>query len=516
MSIAYDYEHQDALGLAALVTAREVSAAELLDEAIRRLERVNPQINAVIEPLYEHARAGCGNQLGRPFHGVPFLLKDLNLALPGVPMRSGSRLFRHHVPDSESELVSRYRRAGLNIFGKTATPEFGITPSTEPELHGPCRNPWNLQLSPGGSSGGAAAAVAAGVVPMASASDGGGSIRIPASCCGLFGLKPSRGRTPGGPDTADLWHGFIAEHAITRSVRDSAALLDAVQGDYVAQLIQPPPTLGSYLDATQQSPGRLRVAWSTDPGLGRALDPECRAAVESTVQLLIDLGHEVEQIRLPIDREQFIVDFTTLLAGEIGAVRREGERLLHRAARRSDFELRTWGLVRLAEAFSAGEAAQARCALEMFARRWLTALAPYDVVLTSTLGSTPLPVGALRPGAIERFQLRLLDLPGMARVGTRRNFVLDNAARVYDYASQTMPANVAGQPSMSVPLHWTRGSIPVGVMFTARPGDERTLFRLASQLEQARPWAHRRPPVWSRDPLDDDPDYEAARVEQQA
>ena len=357
--------------------------------------------------------------------------------------------------------------------------------------------------------------MAAGVVPMASASDGGGSIRIPASCCGLFGLKPSRGRTPGGPDSADLWHGFIAEHAITRSVRDSAALLDAVQGDYVAQLIQPPPSQGSFLDATQQSPGRLRVAWSTDAALGRSLDPECRAAVEATVQLLSDLGHTVEEVRLPIDREQFIVDFTTLLAGELGAVRREGERLLGRRARRRDFELRTWGLVQLAEAFSAGEAARARCSLEQFARRWLTELAPYDVLLTSTLGSTPLPVGALRPGAMERFQLRLLDLPGMARVGTRRNFVLDNAVRVYDYASQTMPANVTGQPSMSVPLHWTRGSIPVGVLFTGRPGDERTLFRLAAQLEQARPWGQRRPPVWSRDPLADDPGFERARLEQQ-
>lgn len=497
MSLAQDYDNQDALGLAALVAAREMTAAELLEEAITRLERVNGVLNAVVQPMFERARSACGARFQGAFAGVPFLLKDLNLAYPGVPLRSGSRFFRDHIPMDESELVTRFRRSGLNIFGKTATPEFGVTPSTEPELHGPCRNPWDTDLSPGGSSGGAAAAVASGVVPMASASDGGGSIRVPASCCGLFGMKPSRGRTPSGPDAPDLWHGCVAEHAITRTVRDSAALLDAIQGSYASQLLQAPPSGGSFLDVTLESPVRLRVGVSYDPLLGRTLHPTCRAAVESSAHLLAALGHEVEEVHLPIDRETFILDFTTLLAGELGATLRQGQRLLRRHAGRTDFELRTWGLMRLSEAFSAADAAQAWWSLQQFARGWLAAVEPFDVLLTSTLGAPPLAVGALRPSRLESLQLRLLDLPGMARVGTRRNFILDNGERVFDYVSQTMPANVTGQPSMSVPLYWTPAGIPIGTMFTGRPGDERTLFRLATQLEQARPWARRRAPVWS-------------------
>jgi amidase len=497
VSLGQDYDTQDALGLAALVAAREVTPLELLEEALRRLDRVNGQINAVIQPMFERARSACGSSFGGPFQGVPFLLKDLNLAYPGVPLRMGSRYFRDHIPMEESELVTRFRKAGLNVFGKTSTPEFGLTPSTEPELHGPCRNPWDLRLSPGGSSGGSAAAVAAGIVPMASASDGGGSIRIPASCCGLFGIKPSRGRTPSGPDSPDLWHGLIAEHAITRTVRDSAALLDVIAGGYAAQLMHAPPAGGAFLDATLQSPGRLRVAVSYDPVLARSLHPDCRTAVEDAATLLASLGHDVEEIHLPVDREQLIVDFTTLVAGELGAILSDGERVRGRRARRAEFELRTWGLMRLASAFTAAEAASARWSLQQFARRWLLALAPFDVLLTSTLGAPPLEVGALRPTAAERLQLRLLDWAPLARVGTRRDFLLENSGRLYDYVSQTIPANVTGQPAMSVPLHWTPAGVPIGVQCVARPGDERTLFRLAAQLEQARPWAGRRPPLWA-------------------
>ncbi len=497
MSLGEDYDSQDALGLAALVAARELTPAELLEEAIGRLERVNGRINAVVQPMFERARGACGSSFGGPFQGVPFLLKDLNLAYPGVPLRMGSRFFRDHIPMEESELVTRFRQAGLNIFGKTSTPEFGITPSTEPELHGPCCNPWDLRLSPGGSSGGSAAAVAAGVVPMASASDGGGSIRIPAACCGLFGLKPSRARTPTGPDIPDLWHGLITEHAITRTVRDSAALLDVIQGTCAGQLMHAAPLGGSCLDATLQTPGRLRIAVSFDPLLGRSLHPDCRTAVDAAARLLDDLGHQVEEIGLPIDREQFIVDFTTLLAGELGAMLRDGEHMRGRPGRRSEFEARTWGLMRLATAFTAGDAALARWSLQQFARRWLIALAPYDVLLTSTLGAPPLPVGALRPTPGEQVQLRLLDWQLMARIGTRRRFLLENGERLYDYVSQTLPANVTGQPSMNVPLHWNSAGVPIGTQLTGRTGGELTQFRLAAQLEQVRPWASRRPPVWA-------------------
>ena len=500
MSLARDYDTQDALGLAALVAAREVTPAELLDEALLRLERVNGSLNAVIQPMFERARAACGQGFGGPFLGVPFLLKDLNQAYPGVPLRMGSRFFRDYIPMDESELVRRFREAGLNIFGKTSTPELGIAPTTEPELHGPCRNPWNLELSSGGSSGGSAAAVAAGVVPMASASDGGGSIRVPAACCGLFGMKPSRGRTPTGPDSPDQWHGFIVEHAITRTVRDSAALLDVVQGTCPGQLMHAPPPGGSYLDATLQPPGRLRIAVSFDALMGRQLHPECQAAVRDVAGLLEELGHHVEEVRLPVDREQLIFDFTVLVAGELGARRREGERLMQRSARRDEFERNAWALLQLSQSFSAADDAAARASLELFARRWLIALAPYDVLLTSTLGAPPVAIGALQPGLSERLKLRLLDWKPLARIGARRAFVVENAQRIYDYLSQTIPANVSGQPAMNVPLHWSRAGLPIGTQFTGRPGDELTLFRLAAQLEQARPWAARRPPLWAGTP----------------
>lgn len=497
MSLGDDYDQLDALGLAALVAAREVTAAELLEEAIVRLERVNGRLNAVVQPMFERARGACGSSFGGPFVGLPFLLKDLNLSYPGVPLRMGSRFYRDHVPMEESELVRRYRNVGLNIFGKTSTPEFGLEPTTEPELHGPCRNPWDLRLSAGGSSGGSAAAVAAGVVPMASASDGGGSIRIPASCCGLFGFKPSRGRTPSGPDAPDLWHGMVAEHAITRTVRDSAALLDVVQGSYPGQLLTAPPLGGSCLDATLQPPGRLRIAVSFDPLLGRSLHPDCRTAVDATARLLDDLGHHVEEIHLPLDREQFIVDFVTVLAGEVGALLRDGERVRGRRGRRGEFEARTWGLMRLSEAFSAGDCAYALWSLQQFARRWLMALAPYDALLTSTLGAPPVAIGELRPTLRELLQLRALDFAPFARVGTGRRFLLDAGARLYDYLSQTIPANVTGQPAMSLPLHWTPAGVPIGVQIAGRPGEELVLFRLAAQLEKARPWASRRAPVWA-------------------
>lgn len=497
MSLGEDYDSQDALGLAALVAARELTPGELLEEAIVRLERVNRGLNAVVQPMFERARGACGSGFGGPFQGVPFLLKDLGLAYPGVPLRMGSRFWRDHIPMEESEMVTRFRAAGLNIFGKTATPEFGILPATESELHGACRNPWDPRLSPGGSSGGSAAAVAAGVVPMASASDGGGSIRIPASCCGLFGFKPSRGRTPSGPDQPDRWHGLACEHAITRTVRDSAALLDVVQGSPAGQLMHAPALGGSCLDATLQPPGRLRIAVSFDPLLGRELHPECRAAVDATARLLDDLGHHVEEIHLPLDREQLIVDSSILLCGELGAELREGQRIRGRRARRDEFEPRTWGLMRLAETFTAGDAAAARWSLQMFARRWLLALAPYDALVTAVTGAPALPVGALAPTPSERLQLRLLDWSPFARLGTRRRFLLESGGTLFDYCSQTVPANLCGQPAMSVPLHWTSAGVPVGSQIAGRPGEELVLFRLAAQLEQARPWAQRRPQAWS-------------------
>src|SRR5690606_27028099 len=275
-----DYHRYDATGLAELVRKGEVEAAELLEEAIARTEAVNPRLNAVVTRMYEEGRrvAAAGGE--GPFAGVPFLLKDLLQHHAGVPMTCGSAALTEYVPERDIEVVSRFKRAGLVIFGKTNVPEFGLVATTEPAVHGPTLNPWDVRRSPGGSSGGSAAAVAAGLVPMAGANDGGGSIRIPAAWCGLFGLKPSRGRVPVGPYYAEIWGGAVCDHVLTRTVRDSAAMLDAIRGPAVGDPYRIEGPMRPYTEEATLPPGRLRIAFSTRSPLGATVDPECRRAVE--------------------------------------------------------------------------------------------------------------------------------------------------------------------------------------------------------------------------------------------
>ncbi|MCQ8897260.1 amidase family protein [Limnobacter humi] len=490
-----EFDQYDALGLAQLVQAGQVNPLELLEESIARTERVNPRINAVIRPMYDISRKRGEGAFDGPFAGVPFLLKDLIASFAGVEMSNGSRFYQGFVPAEDSEYVKRFKRAGLNIFGKTNTPEFGITPSTEPELSGPSRNPWDPLRSPGGSSGGAAAAVAAGIVPMASASDGGGSIRIPASCCGLFGLKPTRGRVPSGPDQADGWFGFIAEHVISRSVRDSAHMLDAIQGNYPGQLMRVAPPAHSYASALERKPKKLRIAYSTDPALGETLHPDCKQGVLDTVKLLESLGHVCEEVKLPIQREEFIYAYSVLICSEMAATVAQGERLMGKTAKAADFEARTWALAKLGKSFSGGDVAQALWTLDQFSRQWMTYFEPYDALLTSTLGDLPIHVGGLRPTSQELIELKALAYLPIGFIAKQKDFVLKAGRRIYNYCSQTIPANVTGQPSMSVPLHWNAQHIPVGMMFTGRWGEEDVLFNLAAQLEQAKPWFDRRAPI---------------------
>lgn len=491
----HEYGEYDALGLAALVSEGQVSATELLDEALSRTAAVNPKINAVIHLMEEPARAAIAKGLpAGPFSGVPFLIKDLMTAYAGEPMRSGSRLFKDYVPPEDEELTRRYRQAGLIIFGKTNTPEFGVSNVTEPELFGPTHNPWNLERSPSGSSGGSAAAVAARIVPAANANDGGGSIRTPASNCGLVGLKPSRGRVPSGPQAPDLWFGFICEHAVTRSVRDSAALLDACAGGYPGQLLQIPAAERPFLEETRRDPGRLRIGFSFDSGLGTRLHEENRKSLLEVTASLARLGHDLEEVRLPLDPEQFIDHFATLISAEIAATVRLAMTLVGHAASSSDVETATWLLNKMGEALSAADLSEALWAMQLFARQWLSWTSEYDVLLTPTVGAPPLEIGALQVSKGQRQALKVLAaLPGPALL-SQRDKILDAFRPTFEIAPYTMIANVTGQPSISLPLHWTDDGLPMGTLFTSAVGQEAVLFRLAAQLEQAIPWRDRRAP----------------------
>ncbi len=491
MSFA-EYGRYDALGLAELVRRGEVSPTELLDEALARNSLVNPKVNAVVHLMEARARDAIATGLPEgPFRGVPFLIKDLVAAFAGEPMRCGSRLFKDFVASSDEELTRRYRAAGLVIFGKTNTPELGLTNVTEPELFGPARNPWNLDRTPSGSSGGSAAAVAARIVPAAHGGDGGGSIRTPASNCGLVGLKPSRGRNPSGPQAPDAWWGFVSEHVVSRTVRDSAALLDATAGDYPQQLLKLAPPERPFLEESSRDPGRLRVAFSYDPGLATSLHAENRRGLESTTAVLQRLGHEVVEVHLPLPPESFVESYAALLSADVAATLRVAGQLFGREATSDDVELATWILAKLGEAQSAADVASALWTMQSFSRQWLGWSSAFDVLLTPTVGVPPMPIGAYKLSTMQRQGLKLLTALPASALLSQRGKVIEAFAPVFEASPFTMIANVTGQPSLSLPLHWTEDGLPMGMLFTGRIGDEATLFRLAAQLEQAMPWRDR-------------------------
>lgn len=472
-----DYSDRDALGLAELVRTRQVSASELLDEALDRVATRNPQVNAVVSVFEARARAAIAAGLpDGPFTGVPFLLKDLGVDLAGEVTTSGSRFFADHRPSRSSELVLRYERAGLVIFGKTNTPEMGLNASTEPLLFGPTRNPWSLDHSAGGSSGGAAAAVAAGIIPAAHATDGGGSIRIPASSCGLFGLKPNRGRTPAGPPLGEGWNGLSHGHVVSRSVRDSAALLDATSGSSVGEPYAAPHFEGTCLEATQRSPGRLRIGMMTAGRPGLEVDVEARAGVGYAARLLIELGHDVDEFTLPIDWPATTSVFGTLSGTHVAATIKERAGVLGREPTVDDIEYVTW--VQFARASSRGalDYVDAVRSMHRIGHEIAAAFEEIDVLMTPTVGRTPPPIGLL--------DMNTEDLAAFGR----------EAGRVSNFLGIM---NITGQPAMSVPLHWSSDDLPLGVHFAARWGAEPLLFSLAAQLEKAAPWAHRRPKGFS-------------------
>lgn len=491
-----EYSKHDALSLAELVKSKQVSPSELLECAIDRAEAVNPTINAIIHKMYGKARENAHLPLPEsPFSGIPFLMKDLELSLKGEPMTCGSVAMRHYTPDADSFAVRRMKEAGLLIFGKTNTPEFGITPYTEPKLHGPTKNPWNLHHSPGGSSGGSAAAIAAGIVPMATAGDGGGSIRIPASACGLFGIKPSRGRISQGPDTGIAWSGLVSSFAISRSVRDSAAFLDFLSVAEPGEpfVIQKPER--NYADEIKLPTGKLKIAFSIQHPFEENIDPECVTALRNAAELLQSLGHEVEEIPLPYG-EDILTKTFFMLVGDIAADIEAMGKMRGKPFRKEEVEITTWLLNLLGKAYSAKDVVAAHNQWNTISRKFGQLHQTYDVWMCPTLAKAPIAIGELQSNPTEELALKLGVNFGI--VGLLKNSpIIDTIAkRTFSYIPYTPIANMTGQPSMSVPLHWTeRGNLPVGVMFTARNGDESLLFRLAAQLEQAQPWKDKRPVI---------------------
>ncbi|MGH9356876.1 MAG: amidase [Terriglobia bacterium] len=467
----------DAVGQAELVRRKQVKPIELVDAAIARIERLNPKINAVVTPMFESARESARQEdrlPAGPLRGVPFLVKDLVAACAGVPLTSGSTFLKSYVPDHDSELVSRLRRAGLVILGKTNTPELGLVCTTEPRLFGAAHNPWDLTRTTGGSSGGSCAAVASGMVPMAHANDGGGSIRIPASCCGVFGLKPTRGRNSLAPDMGDIMGGLAEEHAVTRSVRDSAVLLDATAGPAPGDPYWAQPPARPFAQEAGAEPGRLRIALITSTVMGTPLHADCRHAAEDAAKLCAGLGHEVSDDVLPINGERFIKAFMTVWAAGCAAAIESWTQAGGPAPREDLFEPFTWGLYQTGRQISASAYALSLAELQGLSRQVAKFMLRYYLALTPTLGRPPVPLG-------------WFSAPPLS--------VLEVQARMAEFVPFTPLANVTGQPAMSVPLYWNEEGLPIGAHFIGRYADEATLFRLAAQLEIARPWASRRPPA---------------------
>ena len=493
MSIS-EYGKYDGLGLADLVCTGKVTPAELVEEAIQRIESHNPKLNAVINKLYDRARETAKSDLpDGPFKGVPFLMKDLISTLEGVPTSYGNKLWKDIPAKVDSELARRWMNSGVVVIGKTNTPEFGLTPYTEPETFGPAHNPWDTTRTTGGSSGGSAAAVAARIVPIASGGDGGGSIRIPSAACGVFGLKPTRGRTPSGPEVGETWQGFAIEHVLTRSVRDSAAMLDATAGaDVGAPYVI--PEAGPFLKEVSKNPGKLKIAFSTKPMLGKNVHPDCVQGVEETVKLLQGLGHEVEEAAPEIDGEAYSLAFLTIVAAHLRADIEEAAEASGKKVSVDDFDVSTYGVGMFGTVLKASDYARAIRYLQKISREVGRFFEKYDVLLTPVLNQPPVKIGELAPSASEQTMIKVIGRTGATWILDAIGIIKPLAAQTFEFIPWTPVFNVTGQPAMSVPLHWNAAGLPIGMHFVGRWGDEATLFRLAGQLEQARPWADKVPP----------------------
>jgi amidase len=489
-----EYGDYDALGLAALVRSGQVSAAELLEAALARAEAVNPRLNAIITPMHDIARARAGEKLAGPFAGVPFLAKDLFQEYAGVRVAYGCKALKaaNHTAAEHAEITARWLKAGVVIFGRTNTPEFGAKGITEPEAFGATRNPWNLAHTPGGSSGGSAAAVAAGIVPMAGGNDGGGSIRLPAGHCGLFGLKPGRGRTPWGPAYGELMHGAAMNHVLTRSVRDSAAMLDATHGPEVGSMYRIEPPARPYLDELARDPGRLKVGFTMKSPIGTEVHAEAIIAVKNAAKLLESLGHHVEEAEPAVDGMQLAQDFVVMwfanCAATVDTIRRQT------GCGNDGFELDTLAMAAFGRASRASDYVAGYMRWNDYTRKLGEFHQKYDLFMTPTMAMPPARVGEIATPGWQQVALKVLmalRLTGLVlKTGVVEQMVRENLK----WVPFTQLGNLTGAPAMSVPLHWTADGLPLGTHFVAKHGAEDVLFRLAGQLETAQPWKDRRPP----------------------
>lgn len=467
------YADLDATDIARLVGRGELSALEVLEEAVERAERVNPRLNALVYPWYDHAKERIREGLpDGPLRGVPFLLKDLYQDYEGQKQSNGCRALAGTVAGQDGEMVSRYKAAGLSIFGRTTSPEFGLATTTESALHGQTRNPWNPELTSGGSSGGASSMVAAGVLPMANASDGGGSIRVPASCTGLFGLKPTRGRNPMGPLVGEGWSGLATVHAISKSVRDSALLLDCTAGPDVGAPYWAEPPERPFLEEVGRDVAGMKAAIVREAWFGVETHPDCLEAVDRAAGLCRSLGLEVEEASLPIPRELLDADMQIIYANARETVELV-EQVLGRPATEEDVEKNNLAMARR-DRSSGADYVRALNGIHALGRLVARFFLDFDLLITPTMPVPPMPLGLLSPSR-EDAEAQWRD--------------------VMRTIAFTSVFNASGNPAASVPLHWNRDGLPIGVQFVAPYGDEAGLFRIASALEEAAPWAHRRPPI---------------------
>jgi Asp-tRNA(Asn)/Glu-tRNA(Gln) amidotransferase A subunit family amidase len=477
MSGFTDYERYDALGLAELVRRRQVSPGELLDAAIARVEARNRAVNAVTMELYDYGRRAIADGLpAGPFTGVPFLMKDLTASIAGVRMTRSSRFFADApAPTADSEHVRRLKRAGLVIFGRTNTCELGLSLTCEPQLHGPTRNPWDPTRISGGSSGGAAAAVAARMLPIAHATDGFGSIRAPAACCGLVGLKPTRGRNTMAPYVGEGLGGLSAEHAVTLSVRDSAALLDATRGPGAGDPYSASSPARLFRDEVGAAPGTLRIAWTSQAPNGAKIEAESLRVLGEVARLCAELGHRVEQADPVIDRAAVVATFLTLASANT-VVNLATHPTKGRPARADEVEKVTWATAKLGEKVSGADYVSATQAAHRLGRQMAAFHADWDVLLTPGVATLP---------------------PKLGWIDMMMDDVDEYWRRVFTFSPFTVWFNITGQPAMMLPLGHTADGLPVAVQIVTRYGDEATIFRLAAQLEAARPWFDRKPALAS-------------------